>query len=284
MNTVIQFPGAGAPISKPISRGSNVSENVHLLLDAAYESREVTFNGNRLTIHRGQLACSARSLGKACGVSEDQARRALDYFEEEGAISRTTKQGKSGYTIISLLNFDAYQRGVSQHFSAEYGAEFEGAPDMGLEGDRQLSGAELGAEYHAEDLIINNNINSEDNKQISCSVSDETKPAKKTAEPSADSLAVLNHLNIDFKREHWSANLKMAEYLRPMTLFAPQKFAGYLAGAQRWVQIGRPRCLNGEWEGFEGKRKPMSNIAAAQQQARSLIESGAVSYDDDTPL
>ena len=222
MNTVIQFPGAGAPISKPISRGSNVSENarngfrlayssmlnapwykdvakksvwLHLLLDAAYESREVTFNGNRLTIHRGQLACSARSLGKACGVSEDQARRALDYFEEEGAISRTTKQGKSGYTIISLLNFDAYQRGVSQHFSAEYGAEFEGAPDMGLEGDRQLSGAELGAEYHAEDLIINNNINSEDNKQISCSVSDETKPAKKTAEPSADSLAVLNHLN-----------------------------------------------------------------------------------------
>ena len=293
MNTVIQFPGAGAPISKPISRGSNVSENarngfrlayssmlnapwykdvakksvwLHLLLDAAYESREVTFNGNRLTIHRGQLACSARSLGKACGVSEDQARRALDYFEEEGAISRTTKQGKSGYTIISLLNFDAYQRGVSQHFSAEYGAEFEDAPDMGLEGDRQLSGAELGAEYHAEDLIINNNINSEDNKQISCSVSDETKPAKKTAEPSADSLAVLNHLNaacnrryqakpttlqninarlaegysvadlqlvIDFKREHWSANLKMAEYLRPMTLFAPQKFAGYLAGAQR---------------------------------------------------
>ena len=91
-------------------------------------------------------------------------------------------------------------------------------------------------------------------------------------------------LVIDFKREHWSANLKMAEYLRPMTLFAPQKFAGYLAGAQRWVQIGRPRCLNGEWEGFEGKRKPMSNIAAAQQQARSLIESGAVSYDDDTPL
>ena len=91
-------------------------------------------------------------------------------------------------------------------------------------------------------------------------------------------------LVIDFKREHWSANLKMAESLRPMTLFAPQKFAGYLAGAQRWVQIGRPRCLNGEWEGFEGKRKPMSNIAAAQQQARSLIESGAVSYDDDTPL
>lgn len=343
MNAVIKFPGAYAPISKPISRGSNVSENarngfrlayssmlsapwykdvakksvwLHLLLDAAYESREVTFNGNRLTIHRGQLICSASSLGKACGVSEDQARRALDYFEVEGAISRKTKQGKSGYSIISLLNFDAYQRGVSQHFSAEYGAEFETAPDIGLEADRQLSGAELGAEYHAEDLIINNNINSEDNKQISCSVSDETKQTKKTADPSVDSLAVLNHFNAacsrryqakpttlqninarlaegytvadlllvtDFKREHWSANLKMAEYLRPMTLFAPQKFAGYLAGAQRWDQIGRPRCVNGEWEGFEGKRKPLGNLAKAQEAASALRESG-VTYDRNTPL
>lgn len=344
MNTVIKFPGSAESASKTVTRGNNVSENarngfrlayssmlnapwykdvakksvwLHLLLDAAYESCDVTFNGNRLIIHRGQLACSARSLGIACGVSEDQARRALDYFESEGAISRVTKQGKGGYTVISLSNFDAYQRGVSQHFSAEYGAEFEAAPDMGEEADQQLRTAELGAEYHAEDLIINNIINSEDSKQIYCSVSDETKPTKKSALPSEDAIAVLKYLNatcnrryqaksttlqninarlgegytladlqlvIDFKREHWSANLKMAEYLRPITLFAPQKFAGYLAGAQRWEQIGRPHCVNGEWEGFEGKRKPMSNISAAQQQARALIESGAVSYDDDTPL
>ncbi|MGL5293283.1 MAG: conserved phage C-terminal domain-containing protein, partial [Aeromonas sp.] len=89
---------------------------------------------------------------------------------------------------------------------------------------------------------------------------------------------------IDFKAEQWGADPKMAEYLRPQTLFCPEKFPGYLTRAKGWIAAGRPRFINGEWEGFEGKRKPMSNIAAAQQQARSLIESGAVSYDDDTPL
>ena len=65
--------------------------------------------------------------------------------EEEGDQPGRPSRQEWFYTIISLLNFDAYQRGVSQHFSAEYGAaEFEDAPDMGLEGDRQLSGAELG--------------------------------------------------------------------------------------------------------------------------------------------
>lgn len=89
---------------------------------------------------------------------------------------------------------------------------------------------------------------------------------------------------IDFKAEQWGSDPKMAEYLRPQTLFGPEKFPGYLTRAKGWIAAGRPRFINGEWEGFEGKRKPMSNIAAAQQQARSLIESGAVSYDDDTPL
>lgn len=91
-------------------------------------------------------------------------------------------------------------------------------------------------------------------------------------------------LVIDFKAEHWGADQKMAEYLRPQTLFGPEKFTGYLARAKSWITSGRPRFINGEWEGFEGKRKPMSNIAAAQRQARALIESGAVSYDDNTPL
>ena len=33
-------------------------------------------------------------------------------------------------------------------------------------------------------------------------------------------------LVIDFKREHWSANLKMAEYLRPMTLLRRRSSPG----------------------------------------------------------
>ncbi|MGL5219606.1 MAG: conserved phage C-terminal domain-containing protein [Plesiomonas shigelloides] len=89
---------------------------------------------------------------------------------------------------------------------------------------------------------------------------------------------------IEFKVAHWLADPKMAEYLRPQTLFGPEKFVAYLTRAQSWIEAGKPRFINGEWEGLESKRKPMSNLVAAQRQARAMLESGAVSYDDDTPL
>lgn len=190
-----------APVAAPITRGCNVTDNrrsgyrlmycsmkdapwyrdlakkavwVHLLLDVAYESSIVTFGRHRLPITRGQLVCSAKSLGNACNVSEDQARRALDYFEQEGAISRSTRQGKGGYTVVSLLNFDAYQRGVSQQFSAELAAEFKPSSDKALDGDCLLSGAELSAESQAEDLINISNITSKDLKPSSSQLADAT--------------------------------------------------------------------------------------------------------------
>lgn len=155
--------------------------------------------------------------------------------------------------------------------------------------------------------------------KISCPVSDETErdPEGNDASiaVSADAKTVLKHLNAvcerryqakpttlqninarlaeghsvaelqlvcDFKAAHWLADLKMAEYLRPMTVFAPQKFPGYLAAAKRWEQEGKPRCVNGVWEGFERKRS-MSNIAQAQQRAQAMREAG-VTYDRNTPL
>ena len=179
-----------APVAAPVSRGCNVADNrrsgfvllykslkevpfyrdpvrkalwLHLLLEAAHERCEVSFNGNRLLIQRGQVVGSARSLGEACGISEDSARRSLDAFEQEGMISRSSKQGTRGYTLVTLLNYDPYQRGVSEHIGAELGAGFEPASDKGLEGVLQSDCAELGAELHAEDL---NNINNKTNKDL----------------------------------------------------------------------------------------------------------------------
>ncbi|XEI31189.1 hypothetical protein NMD14_10185 [Aeromonas veronii] len=129
---------------------------LHLLLEVTHERTEDTFNGNRITLSRGQLVGSARSLGEACGVSEDSARRSLDAFERDGMITRTAKQGTKGYTLITVLNYDPYQRGVSEHDCAELGAELEAASDMGLQVVSQSDCAELGAEFHAEAL---NNIN-----------------------------------------------------------------------------------------------------------------------------
>lgn len=190
MSAVIKFPGASAPIQQPVSRGCNVDDNrrsgyvllfksmkdspfykdpsrkalwIHLLIEAVHERTESTFNGNRLTLTRGQVVGSARYLGEACGVSEDSARRSLDAFEREGMITRFSKQGTKGYTLITILNYDPYQRGVSEHIGAELAAELEPASEKGLEGVSQSDCAELPAEFHAEDL---NNINNKTNKDL----------------------------------------------------------------------------------------------------------------------
>lgn len=190
-----------APVAAPVSRGCNVADNrrsgfvllykslkevpfyrdpvrkalwLHLLLEAAHERCEVSFNGNRLLIQRGQVVGSARSLGEACGISEDSARRSLDAFEQEGMISRSSKQGTRGYTLVTLLNYDPYQRGVSEHIGAEFRAELQPASKQGTEGVSQSDGAELGAEYHAEDLNKINNKTNKDLKNSSSQLADAT--------------------------------------------------------------------------------------------------------------
>lgn len=82
MNTVIKFPGMVAPISKPISRGSNVNTNrrsgyvicwrslmaadwaksavkfagwMRIISLAAYEESAVSYKGREWTLMRGQL-------------------------------------------------------------------------------------------------------------------------------------------------------------------------------------------------------------------------------------
>ncbi|WP_270659367.1 hypothetical protein [Aeromonas sp. Y301-2] len=190
-----------APVAAPVSRGCNVADNrrsgfvllykslkevpfyrdpvrkalwLHLLLEAAHERCEVSFNGNRLLIQRGQVVGSARSLGEACGISEDSARRSLDAFEQEGMISRSSKQGTRGYTLVTLLNYDPYQRGVSEHIGAEFRVELQPASKQGTEGVSQSDGAELGAEYHAEDLNKINNKTNKDLKDSSSQLADAT--------------------------------------------------------------------------------------------------------------
>ena len=190
-----------APVAAPVSRGCNVADNrrsgfvllykslkevpfyrdpvrkalwLHLLLEAAHERCEVSFTGNRLLIQRGQVVGSARSLGEACGISEDSARRSLDAFEQEGMISRSSKQGTRGYTLVTLLNYDPYQRGVSEHIGAEFRAELQPASKQGTEGVSQSNGAELGAEYHAEDLNKINNKTNKDLKDSSSQLADAT--------------------------------------------------------------------------------------------------------------
>ena len=317
---------------------------LRLIGQAAYEAGTVRYKGRDWHLLRGQLVVSSTELGQQL---RDERGRALDkkaigrvlaWFEQEGMI---TLNGTPWGTVITLNNYDDYQAAlqpVASSCESLSNEQFEGgptvppigspigpltvppnaAPAVGLSGDAvPPTVPPIGAPtVTTTEQELNKYLNTEDLKQISCPVSDETGPAKARRSEhavNADAKAVLDHFNAtsasryqakptslqninarlaegytvaelqlvaEFKAEHWGGDLKMAEYLRPMTVFAPQKFAGYLAAAQRWVGIGRPRCVNGEWEGYGRQGKGLSNLAAAQQAAMT----GGVRYDDDAPL
>ncbi|QAX77667.1 GntR family transcriptional regulator [Yersinia hibernica] len=60
-------------------------------------------------------------------------------------------------------------------------------------------------------------------------------------------------LTVDYLHAKWAADLDMAEYLRPTTLFQPTKFPGYLEGASRWHAHGRPVRKDGKWVKANGE-------------------------------
>ncbi|GKX58368.1 hypothetical protein SOASR031_06830 [Leminorella grimontii] len=51
----------------------------------------------------------------------------------------------------------------------------------------------------------------------------------------------------DYTTAKWAGDLKMADYLRPSTLYQLSKFPGYLSAAGKWAAAGRPECVNGKW-------------------------------------
>lgn len=75
-------------------------------------------------------------------------------------------------------------------------------------------------------------------------------------------------LTTDYLNAKWRGDLQMAEYLRPVTMFQPTKFQGYLTGAKNWQSAGRPACVNGEWvrgngESISGRREDHTERDAA---------------------
>ncbi|HDL6963428.1 TPA: conserved phage C-terminal domain-containing protein [Yersinia enterocolitica] len=60
-------------------------------------------------------------------------------------------------------------------------------------------------------------------------------------------------LTVDYLHAKWTTDLDMAEYLRPTTLFQPTKFPGYLEGAGRWHEAGRPARKDGKWVKANGE-------------------------------
>ncbi|WP_231359826.1 conserved phage C-terminal domain-containing protein [Escherichia coli] len=71
-------------------------------------------------------------------------------------------------------------------------------------------------------------------------------------------------LVVDYSTAKWGEDLKMAEYLRPTTLFQPTKFPAYLQAATSWEKAGRPVRENGQWVNTMVARASYSDVDYSQ--------------------
>ena len=76
---------------------------VHILLRACHE--EIKYHG--ITLQRGQFATSIRALGAYVGLSSKEVRLGLRRLLEEESIRMASAKGSC--TVISVINYDAYQ-------------------------------------------------------------------------------------------------------------------------------------------------------------------------------
>ena len=83
----------------------------NLLIDASYKSRVVNFKGVDWNLSRGQLVTTREILASQIEIGGKPVsaliiRRALEFFEKQGMIS---KYGNRLGTVITITNYDAYQ-------------------------------------------------------------------------------------------------------------------------------------------------------------------------------
>lgn len=89
----------------------NKSEYVHLwlylLLKANHQDKEIFMGSEKVLVKRGQLLTSRHKLSEVVHVQENKIYRILKCFENEHQIEQ---QKTSRYTVITILNYDTYQK------------------------------------------------------------------------------------------------------------------------------------------------------------------------------
>lgn len=79
---------------------------IDLLLLANHRDKQIVFDGNAMTISRGQYVTSVRKLASRWLWGKDKTLRYLRLLEELGMI---TKESDSKKTVINIVNYEVYQ-------------------------------------------------------------------------------------------------------------------------------------------------------------------------------
>ena len=85
---------------------------IFLLLNATHSEYDTMFQGQRITLQKGQLITGRKIISKKLDISESKVQRILKCFETEHQIEqRTTRQNR----LVSILNWEIYQQNEQQN-------------------------------------------------------------------------------------------------------------------------------------------------------------------------
>ncbi|WP_058911897.1 conserved phage C-terminal domain-containing protein [Entomohabitans teleogrylli] len=223
---------------------------------------------------------SVETIARQIGAGRSTVITAIGDLEREGWLTRKERRkGQRNSTNIYTLNVrklrqaadGAYSHSPESERSKPEHSESERSESECSETERTESGKKA-VSHRPEsggDPSVNSNTDPSDKKPF-CQVAGQPDPEVEITEHAK---RVLTHLNqstgsryqvckssmenirarlgdgftpaelvlvVDYSVEKWGRDLKMAEYLRPTTLFLPSKFPGYLQSATKWDAAGRP--------------------------------------------
>lgn len=79
---------------------------VHMLLLATHDTREETFRGERITLHKGQFLSSVRLISDKLHIDKSKTQRVITSFKNETQIE-TQESNKN--TLFTIKNWASYQ-------------------------------------------------------------------------------------------------------------------------------------------------------------------------------
>ncbi|WP_290557454.1 MULTISPECIES: conserved phage C-terminal domain-containing protein [unclassified Leclercia] len=215
---------------------------------------------------------SIDTIARQLGAGPSTVRTAIAKLEKDGWLKRTQRrQGNRNASNIYQLNVSKLRAAALAHLPDSDTSNSDASKSDPSKFEASKSGKKGGFDPSESggDPSVKSTTDPSD-KKPSCPVAPQPDPAVVITDQAKQ---VLSHLNqttgsryqvcksslenirgrltegftpdeltlvVDYSVEKWGDDLKMAEYLRPTTLFLPSKFPGYLQSANKWDSAGRP--------------------------------------------
>jgi len=215
---------------------------------------------------------SIETIARQLGAGPSTVRTAIAKLEKDGWLKRTQRrQGNRNASNIYQLNVAKLRTAALSHLPDSDTSNSDASKSDPSKFEASKSGKNVGFDPSESggDPSVKSTTDPSD-KKPSCQVAVQPDPAVVITDQAKQ---VLSHLNqttgsryqvcksslenirgrlaegftpdeltlvVDYSVEKWGDDLKMAEYLRPTTLFLPSKFPGYLQSANKWNKAGRP--------------------------------------------